>query len=389
MSQAPRLETEKAWIRLKVLVEKVAELERENAAIQRKIDLQEVGAQVSNQAHADLAFSKEREEQLVVQLENAVAKLGSSEKEIRRLQLQVTELESQLETAGDRLTEYSQTIKELRNANRNLEQTRRDFAELKAIHGECEVSRKVPSKSDEETQTKHLQNIVQKVESQLQSMKMITNTINELSPRSQVAKSNESDAQLQAVMEDFERMKEELERTMSQYEELQQHSEKQKLHWMNKYHRLKESGRVEKTSLEDQLRKLESELLLMKTAITKEKEYKDAMSRRHHEILTEQRSLITRLSEQEELVQERVRQLLLSQMQAAELERDNTSLNQIVDGMNERHNELKKVIRELQAEKQKVEWYKLISANAPNNTVTVLTRSANNENSSSAFDVSS
>lgn len=59
------------------------------------------------------------------------------------------------------------------------------------------------------------------------------------SPRSQVAKSNESDAQLQAVMEDFERMKEELERTMSQYEELQQHSEKQKLHWMNKYHRLK------------------------------------------------------------------------------------------------------------------------------------------------------
>jgi len=38
--------------------------------------------QESNQAHADLAVSKERERQLVVQLENAVAKLGSSEKQV-------------------------------------------------------------------------------------------------------------------------------------------------------------------------------------------------------------------------------------------------------------------------------------------------------------------
>lgn len=56
----------------------------------------------------------------------------------------------------------------------------------------------------------------------------------------------------------------------------------------------RESGRAEKTSLENQLRKSERELMLMKTAITKEQEYKDAMSRRHHEILTEQRNLITR-----------------------------------------------------------------------------------------------
>ena len=49
---------------------------------------------------------------------------------------------------------------------------------------ECEVvrSRKTPSKSDEEAvhQTKALQNIVQKVDSQLQSMKLITDSINEL-----------------------------------------------------------------------------------------------------------------------------------------------------------------------------------------------------------------
>ena len=49
---------------------------------------------------------------------------------------------------------------------------------------ECEVvrSRKTPSKFDEEAahQTKALQYIVHKVDSQLQSMKLITDSINEL-----------------------------------------------------------------------------------------------------------------------------------------------------------------------------------------------------------------
>lgn len=360
---------------MNLIVTKVAELELQNAdVLKKKIEAKKI----SESAETDGQKFQQREQQLIERLENATLRLNAAEKKVQKLQLRLTQTDSQFEALTAQLMNVKQENKELRTRHEtSFDQTTEGLKEFSAAHRDCDVTRM--SAKPTGSQTIELQTIIEKVESQLQSMTTLTKTFGDLSPRSQQQTTEESERRLRAMADDFEAMRRELERLMSLYEQLQRNSQRQKLGSKNRYNRLKEDSRLEREEQQGKILRLENELKLTRTALEKEREHRDTLAKRQRDVLTEQRNLIARSVDQEEMDRQQKRQLVLMQMQSVEEARERESLIKIVDDLTQKHSELRKIIGQLQAEKQKVEWYKLVSASAPSSNVTILSSSGDKE----------
>lgn len=227
------------------------------------------------------------------------------------------------------------------------------------------ASKRMDDRSDVNKTNEFLQQMLGSVEARLQQMKASTDEKDTVDDRKSLSD------QLQNVQREFNQIKVELVRMMEKYNLQCRKYNEHRMHSKNKIFKAKEAFKTERQQLNEKVEHLENELVLIRVTMTKELEYKENMEKSHHNLLMEQRDLLSRLSEQEELSQEQMRLASSLKVRAQCLEDDNNTLNQRLEALTKQKYHLEKVMKELQLEKEKEDIYRLISTSAPDAKVTI------------------